>query len=358
MRSLKRNYNSIRTWISQHRIFLMITAGAFIIGTASIATLYVLTKPQPVAIDQTPPPKPKPAKTYNLPLTGMKTTDEADLTKPVTAIMLENSLDARPQSGLKEAEVIYEAVAEAGITRFLAVYQKNAPELVGPVRSVRPYYVEWAKPYDASIAHIGGSQRALQEIRNGEYRDIDQFFNADTYWRATDRLAPHNVYTSFEKLQMLNAKKGYTSSQPKVFERGETKPLSESKASSISVGISSPTFNSSYTYDAKTNSYARSQAGQVHLDREKGAITPAVVIVMKVNETTVQEETARQSITTTGSGPVTIFQNGDVIEGTWQRLATSDQFKFTDTGGTVIKLAPGQTWITAINQARGTVSWQ
>ena len=107
--------------------------------------------------------------------------------------MIENSPDARPQSGIKQAGVVYEAIAEGGITRFLALYQEAKPGLIGPVRSVRMYYVDWAAPYNASIAHIGGSAAALAEVRNGNYRDIDQFFNSGSYWRAI--ATPRTMYT-------------------------------------------------------------------------------------------------------------------------------------------------------------------
>src|SRR5690606_11343443 len=140
-------------------------------------------------------------------------------TQEVTAIMIENSPDARPQSGLKESGVVFEAIAEGGITRFQVLYQEDKPQLIGPVRSLRPYFVEWAAPFDASIAHIGGSYNALQEVRNGQYKDIDQFFNGDTYWRSTDRYAPHNVYTNFKNLDALNTKKGFTVSKFDGFPR-------------------------------------------------------------------------------------------------------------------------------------------
>src|SRR5690606_9454884 len=95
--------------------------------------------PEPVAT--TLEPKPEPIKYYS-PLTGELVANESDQTAPVTAVMIENSPDARPQSGLKDAGVVYEAIAEGGITRFLAIYQNKKPELIGPVRSLRMYYVD------------------------------------------------------------------------------------------------------------------------------------------------------------------------------------------------------------------------
>lgn len=156
---------------------------------------------------------PKPAEKFYSPLSGVLVADQAATKRAVTAVMIENSPDARPQSGLAEADVVFEAVAEGGITRFIALYQNSRPSLIGPVRSLRAYYADWAAGFDPSVAHVGGSGDALTMIRSGNYGvDIDQFFNAGAYWRANDRAAPHNVYTNFEKLDALNASKNHTTS--------------------------------------------------------------------------------------------------------------------------------------------------
>ncbi len=352
---LARATAATRAFIDRHRLASLLIGGSLAIAVVGNLAMALLGEPLPQIVHDIVVKKPK---VYYAPLTGLKVAEESDTTKPVTAIMIENSPDARPQSGLKQAEIVYEAVAEGGITRFLALYQQEKPTLIGPVRSVRPYYVDWYAPYDASMAHIGGSAKALKMIRSGDYRDIDQFFNASTYWRATDRYAPHNVYTSFERLDALNKRRNYTSSHPKTFEREDEKPVKSPDATNISVHISSALFDSSYVYDAENNRYIRSQAGAQHKDREKGLITPKVVIALKVDEETVMEETARQSIKTTGTGEAVIFQNGTAIDATWQRGSKADQLTFTDKDGKDIKLARGQTWITAIDKNRGTVSWK
>ncbi len=348
----------IITAIKTHPRRAIIIAVAFVLIITGIITYIVMSqpkqdKPRKVAekVKQEPPMK------YYAPLTGVEVVDQAATSKPVTAIMLENSPDARPQSGLKEAEVVYEAIAEGGITRFAALYQQNKPELIGPVRSIRPYYIDWVVPYNASFAHSGGSARATQEINSGAHRNIGQPTNAAYYWRATDRFAPHNVYTSSAKLDELNQAKGYTSSSPKGFVRGEA-TLSETPASIVNVTISSPTFNSSYAYDSASKQYLRSQGGAPHLDREKGQIAASVVIVLNVNETREFQDTTREVITTLGSGPVTIFQNGTVITGTWNRATRDDQYTFVDTTGKPVTLAAGMTWVTAIPNGPGSVTWQ
>jgi len=352
---MKQLIRRFRTWINSHRSTAMIITGA--IGVAVIGNVAMMLVgpevPPPVADITVRKPAPK----FYSPLTGLEVKDEAMTKKPVTAIMIENSTDARPQSGLKQGEVIYEAIAEGGITRFLVLYQQNKPGLIGPVRSVRPYYVEWYAPWNASMAHVGGSSKALKEIRNGSYRDIDQFFNANTYWRASDRYAPHNVYTNFKRLDALNKKKGYKTSNPKGFLREDTKKAAKITARTINVHISSAAFDSSYRYDTKRNYYVRSQGGAKHVDREKGTITPKVVVVLDVKERTVFEDTYRQVITTTGSGKATIFQDGEVIKATWKRDSKKSQIQFFDAKGKEVALARGQTWITAI-PSEGSVSWK
>lgn len=260
-------------WIASHQRLVIILTGTLLIGAAGWTAAYFVLKPIPPAPVHVVAPKPKAPKAFYSPLTGVKVADEAATHRVVTAIMIENSPDARPQSGLKESGVVFEAIAEGGITRFLALYQNEQPELVGPVRSLRMYYVDWLAPFNASVAHIGGSQNSLKEIRNGNYRDIDQFFNADTYWRATDRYAPHNVYTSFSRLNALNKQKGYTTSSFTGFTRKDSTASETPSATSVHVTISSASYNSSYTYDPSSNLYKRSQGGGTHVDREKGQIT-------------------------------------------------------------------------------------
>lgn len=311
-----------------------------------------VSKPAITTEKPTPTPEKKPVS----PLTGNEiTTEQAQ--RPVTAIMIENSPDARPQSGLNQAGVVFEAVAEGGITRFLALYQESAPGLVGPVRSLRPYYVDWLAAFNASVAHVGGSAKALSEVRNGSYRDIDQFFNAGSYWRASDRYAPHNVYTNFEKLDALNASKGYKHSEFTGFARKADEPSSAPNATAIQVNISGALYNSTYAYEKDSNSYVRSQGGEPHLDREEGQIKPKVVVVLKMKEITVMEDGYRQSLESVGSGEAWIFQDGVVTHANWHKPTRSAQITFTNDAGAAVKLNAGRTWLTAIPLER-TVTWQ
>lgn len=301
--------------------------------------------------------KTKPA-TVASPLTGLQVAPDL-AGRPVTAIMIENSRESRPQSGLDQAGVVYEAIAEGGITRFIALYQEAQPTYIGPVRSLRPYYIDWAVAFDASIVHIGGSPEALAQIRNGG-KDLDQFFNAGSFWRENSRPSPHDVYTSFEKLNALNSSKGYTSSSFQSWPRKDDHALTSATAKSIDLKISSAAYYSHYDWGATDNTYARSEGGAGHnqvnspSDKVGVPIHPKVVIAMVVSYG-IDTDGLHSDYTTSGSGTVYIFQDGGVTQGTWSKADRTSQLSFTDTNGQPIKLNAGQVWVTAIQS--GQVSY-
>lgn len=353
---MKQRYHSLIRWTATHRLQTLLGSGALIIVLSGVIAYAVVNRPlPPLAPVAHIPVKPKPV--YYSTLTGLKVKNAAAVTQPATAIMIENSPDARPQSGMKNAGIVYEAIAEGGITRFLTIHQQDKPSKIGPVRSVRPYFVDWLSPYKASVAHVGGSAKALKQVRNGQYRDIDQFFNPGTYWRATDRFAPHNVYTSSKRLDALNKQKAYKTSKFSGFSRTDGKAATTSTAKSVTINFSSPLFNTRYSYDKKHNYYKRFMGGVPHKDREKGQITPSVVIAMHVNESTVLEDGYRQKITTIGSGKATIFQNGVAKNVTWKKKSRFADMTFVDKAGKNVPLIRGQTWIAAVPSSGG-VSWK
>lgn len=359
----KKRERQLQKWTKHHKtaINIGIAVIGLLLATALVVVVLNYNSPEPItATKVSTPPKPKPVgPKYYSPLTGMPVPDKTSTEQAVTAVMIENSMAARPQSGLKDAGIVFEAIAEGGITRFLALYQESRPQLIGPVRSVRLYFVDWVTPFNASIAHVGGSQHALSVVRGGGYRDIDQFFNSKYYWRAIDRAAPHNVYTSFENLDELNRTRGYTTSAFTAWPRTDGKPAQSATATSIDVKISGALYNSHYDYDKTNNTYKRYEGGVEHLDREAGSITPSVVIVLDTQMQLVEEDGNREQITTTGSGTVHVFQNGTVTTGTWNKADRGSQIEFLNADGKQIQLARGQTWVTAVpvNQG-GRVSWK
>lgn len=305
-------------------------------------------KPPAAAVIQEPP---KPT-TVASPLTGIQVAPDL-ANRPVTGIMIENSLDARPQSGLQDAGVVFEAIAEGGITRFIALFQEATPQYIGPVRSVRPYYLDWAAAFNASVAHIGGSPVALEQVRSG-MRDLDQFFNSGAYWRQPTRYAPHNVYTSFAKLDALNKSKGYRASHFTSWERKDEKKLAVPTAKSIDLNISSYNWNVHYDYDAKSNSYFRYEGGQPHMsttsakDTKGRQLHPKVLVVM-VMSYGLAADFHHSQYGDIGSGRAYVFQDGGVTKGFWKKTGVTTQLLFYTSDGKTIKLDPGQTWVTALS---------
>jgi hypothetical protein len=333
--------------------FGIISGALLLFGVAAIGYFYVI-QPESESSLEIGEPRTIPSKTVASPLTGVQI-DPALATRPVTGVMIENSLDARPQSGLNDAGIVFEAIAEAGITRFIGLYQEAQPQYIGPVRSLRPYYFDFASSFDASIAHVGGSPKALKQIRSGG-KDLDQFFNAGAYWRQSSRAAPHNVYTSFKNLDKLNKAKHYKKSKFTPWPRKEEQPLATPKATTINVNISSANYNSSYKYDAKSNTYYRSEGGAKHVqlkspnDKKPKQIHPKVLIAL-VMPYSIDSDGYHSVYDMYGKGTAIIFQDGNVQKGIWRKANRSGQFSFKDAEGKTIELDAGQTWVVAVAAA-------
>lgn len=327
-----------------------------IIGGSLIAALLIcfvvwwfFLKPGPTqpAANVEAPPAPT---TEASRLTGLQVDPEVNQ-RHVTGVMIENSPEARPQSGLRDADIVYEAVAEGGITRFLALFQDTEPKYIGPIRSARPYYLDWLLPFDAGYAHVGGSPEALQQIKALKVKDLDQFANPSAYERISSRYAPHNVYSGIPKLDKVESEKGYKSSSTVGFARkeGET-PADQVKAKTINLAISSQLYNVSYSYSKDDNQYLRSMAGKKHVDEKSGKQIAAKVVVALVMQKGLASDGHHTKYTTTGSGRVFVFQDGTVIKGKWKKTDRSKQFTFVKDDGSELQLNPGKTWLTVVSE--------
>ncbi len=346
-------------------LIALIAAGVY--GGMKLYKHYTASPKTKTSTTKTTKPVPPPITTGPSPLTGA----EVDLSlvgRPVTGIMIENSFDARPQSGLKDAGIVYEAIAEGGITRFLALYQEARPDYIGPVRSVRPYYLDFLMPFNASIAHVGGAPQALAEIKTFGIHDLDQFANGNSYTRITQRFAPHNVYTSFDKMDALNAAKGFKYVAFTSFPRKKDAPTTPKPATAtttastvaattpipivntIDLAISGPDFNAHYDYDATTNTYKRSEGGAKHIDEKSSIQLAPKVVVALVMQRGIATDGQHTDYSTTGSGRMFVFQDGTITEGTWTKSDRTTQFVFTNAAGQPLNLNAGQTWITLVDK--------
>lgn len=357
---------SIPTPKTKKQWIIAIAIMALLLGGAGFAVYWFIirdTTPTPVVMQQEEPePESAPEPIYSI-VTGREVT-EAVNARPIYAVQIENSPEARPQSGLKEADIVNEAVAEGGITRFNAIYHDNIPANIGPVRSLRPYYIDWFLPYDAAIVHAGGSGEALADVRSLGLKDMDSV--GSIMRRISSRYSPHNYYTTGQQVLDLAVSRGYTpnvvsplpriqpSKEPET-EQTETTPTAPA-ATVINVRISSPLYNVKYTWDAASGTYLREQGGAKHVDAESGTQLAPNVVVVPIMGKRVHPDRVHTQYDTVGSGKVYVFQNGTVTEGTWSKASRNAQWVLKDNAGAEIRLSPGQTWFTITDAASNVTS--
>ncbi|MBW3537999.1 DUF3048 domain-containing protein [Candidatus Parcubacteria bacterium] len=351
-------------WIKAHprRSAAIAAISLLVVSAAGYATFKYLTKQPPAPPAETtapapPPAPPKPA-TKPSPLTGVEL-EPALAERPVSAVIIENHPNARPQSGLGQAGVVYEALAEGGITRFMALYLEQRAPALGPIRSVRTYFVDWALEFDAPVAHVGGNADALDLVAPLGLKSLTQFAHPGSYYRSRDRFAPHNAYTSSDLLDQLLAKLGFN--QPAKFKPSPRKPDSPpaagtaATAPTIGINYSYRGFQVEYRYDAATNSYARFMAGAPHVDRNDGKQIMAKNVVVqymptRYGVTRIGEATVIMG--TPGSGQAVVFRDGGAVTGTWSKASHRERTVLKDTTGAEIPLNAGNTWYSIVPVGR------
>lgn len=291
--------------------------------------------------------------------------DSADKTNPeLVAVMIENHVDARPQSGLDKASIVYEAPVEANYTRFMAIFPVTTEvSKVGPVRSARPYYLNWLREYgkDIMYMHVGGSPDALDIIKaDSSIFNFDQFFNGPYFWRSTDRYAPHNVYTSSANWTKAWEDKGLKENTDfkswSFRDIGNCEGEGENCVNKITVSYLPPAYEAIWKYNSSTRKYARYQMEGRHLDQDGTAIEADTVIVQKVSST-VLDDYGRIKVDTIGSGEAIVFQNGHKEEGEWRKDSVNGRTEWYGPNGQPIPLKPGKIWVEVVNQ-RGGAEWE
>jgi hypothetical protein len=279
------------------------------------------------------------------------------------AVMIENHPDSRPQSGLAHAQVVYEAIAEGGITRFMAVFaQAEKPARVGPIRSARTYFVDFATELTAMYAHVGGSAPALAQISTTNVLDLNQSsIGEPTFKRDFSRKVAleHTMYSSTEKLWAFGLEKRKWSANTDLaslsFQDDIAKDMRPA-SQSIRIDVSEEKYAVTWDYDATSNSYSRSMAGKKHVDADGTPITTKSLILQEVKKKSVVEPGNKViwEYTLTGSGPVTIVQNGTVIHGTWKKSGT-ERTRYFDGTNSEIVLVRGGHWVHVVHSDSSVV---
>ncbi len=287
------------------------------------------------------------------PLTGLAATgSKADRNRPALFVKIENSPDARPQTGIEVADVVYEAVAEGGITRFAAVFQSTDPGTFGPIRSVRGQDPDLAAPLEGLAVFAGGIPDYVDQMRSvaQDLSTSSPIGESPPFRRDPDRRPPHNLYGDAAGF-WAKADSPYDDPPKPLFSYGDP-PSGGSPASGISIDFS-PTASVSWKWDG--SAWRRSQSGRPFVVTGAGRIGPENVVVQSVDvhETGVIDPAGNSvpESTLVGSGDAQIFRNGQVFRGSWSKDDRDSATEFT-VGGQEVKLTPGRTWVELVPTGR------
>ncbi len=293
-------------------------------------------------------------------------------------VMIENHVDARPQSGLSYADVIYEAVAEGGITRFLAMfYCQDAPE-VGPVRSARVYFLDELQQYGSNplYAHVGGANAdgpadALGEIDNlgwDGYNDLNQFsLGFPTYWRDYDRLGhtvatEHTMYSTTTKLWDVAKSRGITNTTKNGPWDANFVKYTFKDDAPVSLRPASQTihlefwgdsdYNVDWVYNKQNNVYMRNNGGASHIDRDTNKeLSTKDLIILSMSQSHANDGYQGNEhllYQDTGSGKAVVFMDGKQTPAVWKKASATARLLIYDTNGQPIQFTRGKLWFTIL----------
>lgn len=267
------------------------------------------------------------------------------------AIMVENSVDARPQSGLARADLVYEALVEGGISRFMAVYVNSQSDAIGPVRSARHYFVYLAAEHNASYVHIGASPQGYEALSAVKITRLDETYGDPGFWRISSRYAPHNAYTSTDLLRSsLDRVRKVTPGSMAGFQfREDPKRVQGSEAHKISLTYPGG-YQVDYVYSPEENSYLRSMDGYAQRDADTGEqVAPQNVVVQFVKAWLIPgDDAGRLDMEQLGEGKALYFRNGVVTEGYWHKPSYGNVTEWYDADWNPIQFNPGKIWVQII----------
>lgn len=279
------------------------------------------------------------------PLTGLYIDEEEIKDRPI-AVMLDNYYKARPQAGLSEADIVYEILAEGGITRYLAIFSNGKPETVGPVRSARPYFIYKALEFNPLYVHVGGSPQAFIDLHDLKVADIDALSSGgNVFWRKKHKPIPNNMYTSLDAIRKEANRKGYSLNSN--FTPIKFNELDKDINGEELINIKFPyheNYISEFRYDNNEKLYHRYVNNKPHKDETTNINLQAKNIIIQYTNNRVIDNEGRLEIEIIGEGKGYYITNGQIIDIIWKKPEIRSQTKIYDTEGNEIKLNPGITW--------------
>ena len=298
-------------------------------------------------------------KTSNENVDGMEIKKEEEK-KPVTfsgtdrpiAVMIDNHKNAMPQANLQEAEIVYEIIVEYGETRLMAIYKGDDLDKIGPIRSARHYFVDYALENDAIYVHFGESPQAEEAIDKYFVQDINGINESEDYfWRTDDRYAPHNVVTDTKSILEIAKEKGYrtTSDEESVLNYVVDEVNLENGQSAENIVIPYSDYNTvSYEYDSENKNYIRYSRDEKQVDWDtEEPVTVKNIIIAKVENSTLNDgsDKDRQTIDNIGTLEGYYITNGKAIPITCEKESVTSKTVYKDLDGNEIKVNDGNTFI-------------
>ncbi|MCL2166787.1 MAG: DUF3048 domain-containing protein [Clostridiales bacterium] len=308
------------------------------------------------------------------PLNGLPIAKEDALLRPI-AVVINNIYVSLPQSGISEADILYEVLAEGDITRFVAVFHKPQAEKIGSVRSVRDYFVDFLLDYDSILVHHGGSDAGYSRINNLKVDHLDGMkLEGTAFWRDPDRVRQrgmyeHSSYTSAERIEEAIAKQNIRREWNEGTEYGflfnqDPLPFAEiakenggdyRESTEISVPFSR-NYTRRFSYRSDQQQYAVFNRDGPHIDEGLGSgknaqLYVSNIIVQFVNMHIIPGDIAgRREVATTGSGTGLLFSEGGCTAISWERESHASPTRWFFENGQPIQLKPGTTWICVLQK--------
>ena len=303
-------------------------------------------------------------------LTGLEIAPELWLKRPrrVLAFKVDNNINARPQSGLQEADAVFEILVEGGMTRFLAFFHDRSSSYLGPIRSARPTDPTVIRPFGGTLIVSGATGGLIPTIRESGVPVLEET-SSPAMFRISNRNAPHNLYADTELVRDVITDKGYYFLQPgpePIYEFGNDQSNWEENSSArVTVKYSEFStviwkFGDNAYERFIIDGYAENKDAVAHnfisQDGNYTDILKTETIVVIQGPLYNDENTTLPSILTVGVGPVTIFHKGKSIQGTWRRNDIKEPFTFTDSNQNPIFVPPSSQWVHLVPTS-GEITW-
>ena len=288
---------------------------------------------------------------YICTLTGLEVLDEADINQRPIAVMIDNEINARPQSGLDSADIVYEMPVEGNITRYMAIYHHLSSEKIGPVRSARSYFIDKALEFNGIYVHCGGSPQALKDLDVLKVDTFNDLKGTPVFWRSTDRKMPHNLYTNTKYMREISeTKKLENKKAPVYFDFSDEFLIPDGGLFNKIILNYDRSYKVSFIYDKESNKYYRYINGTPMKDHDTNNDIYATNIIVEKVGIKVLDKVGRLELANIGKGKGYFLTGGRLIEVEWQKDSRNGRTLYKDLNGNEIKLNKGITWIQVVSQ--------